>query len=245
MKDLIALLTRRLAIAKGVDRLTTMNGEPLPCEDKKKLYDFYENYNGTIPGMIISQEEMPSDSNAPKKPTDARKEVNPKDVYDELSRIDCPFDLDEESINNKIDLLKRKIELGDDQRYTKKQMEGMIDCLQYRKQYKEHEGFFSKFGYTNQEKIDNLLKEYKLSMQKSTLFIPEFPESAVKIMEMYSEHVDAITGKKPVFYVIAKPETFKKKYEKHDPILLVQSPFGFCWQILGAWDDELTVLEEL
>ena len=31
----------------------------------------------------------------------------------------------------------------------------------------------------------------------------------------------------------------------NNPILLVQSPFGIYWQILGAWDKELVLLEEL
>ena len=51
--------------------------------------------------------------------------------------------------------------------------------------------------------------------------------------------------KKPVFYVIAEPDKFRKAYEKRDPILLVQSPFGFYWQILGAWDKEMILLSEL
>jgi hypothetical protein len=45
--------------------------------------------------------------------------------------------------------------------------------------------------------------------------------------------------------VIAEPDKFRKAYEKRDPILLVQSPFGFYWQILGAWDKEMMLLSEL
>ena len=40
-------------------------------------------------------------------------------------------------------------------------------------------------------------------------------------------------------------QLFRKAYEKRDPILLAQSPFGFYWQILGAWDKEMLLLGEL
>jgi hypothetical protein len=57
--------------------------------------------------------------------------------------------------------------------------------------------------------------------------------------------MEELCGKKPVFYVIAEPDKFRKAYERRDPILLVQSPFGFYWQILGAWDKEMILLSEL
>ena len=47
------------------------------------------------------------------------------------------------------------------------------------------------------------------------------------------------------FYSIAEKEMFNDEYKRNDPILLVQSPFGIYWQILGAWDKELVLLEEL
>ena len=38
---------------------------------------------------------------------------------------------------------------------------------------------------------------------------------------------------------------FEKQYERRDPILLAQSPFGFYYHILGAWDTEMLYLPEL
>lgn len=64
-------------------------------------------------------------------------------------------------------------------------------------------------------------------------------------MEDYNEYVEKITGKKAVFYIIAREEDFEKSYEKRDPILLAQSPFSFVWHILGAWDEEMMLLSEL
>ncbi len=82
-------------------------------------------------------------------------------------------------------------------------------------------------------------------MKTSDIFVPEFPDDAIKIMKSYTDKMALICNKKPVFYVIAEEKDFQKKYEKRDPILLVQSPFGFYWQILGAWDKEMLLLSEL
>ena len=82
-------------------------------------------------------------------------------------------------------------------------------------------------------------------MKSSDIFIPEFPDDAIKLMKEYTENMLLICKKKPIFYVIAEPDKFKEAYAKRDPILLVQSPFGFYWQILGAWDKEMLLLSEL
>ena len=82
-------------------------------------------------------------------------------------------------------------------------------------------------------------------MNTSDLFVPEFPDDAIAVMKQYTDNMMKLCKKKPVFYVIAEPDKFRKAYEKRDPILLVQSPFGFYWQILGAWDKEMMLLSEL
>ena len=82
-------------------------------------------------------------------------------------------------------------------------------------------------------------------MKTSDIFIPEFPDEAIKAMTDYTEKMEAVCGKKPVFYVIAEHDKFKEAFKKRDPILLVQSPFGFFWQIIGAWDKEMILLSEL
>ena len=82
-------------------------------------------------------------------------------------------------------------------------------------------------------------------MKSTDLFIPTFPTEAIEIMDKYEKKVNELCNKRPVFYVIAENEMFKKEFQRNDPILLVQSPFGVYWQILGAWDKEILLLEEL
>lgn len=175
-------------------------------------------------------------------PEDTRKEAKPVDVVAELETVPTPFTM--EGLDEKIELFKAKKKLST-QRYANAQIKGFLKRLENRKSYVENIEFYSKFQNTTDAMIDKLLDKYKLEMNESELFIPTFPKDATEVMVKYSEVTEKITGEKPVFYVIAEEKDFKKKREKLDPILLVQSPFGFYWQILGAWDKEMFLLIEL
>lgn len=176
------------------------------------------------------------------KSTPTKIKVKPVDVLKELETIPTPFSL--ALLDEKIEILKDKSKLIV-QHYAKREVDALIIRLQNRKKFTEHRAFFDRFDNTTDEKIDKLLAKYDLVMKTSDIFIPEFPDDAIATMKAYTEKMALICDKKPVFYVIAEPHLFKKAYEKRDPILLVQSPFGFYWQIIGAYDKELLLLCEL
>ena len=168
--------------------------------------------------------------------------VKPKDVLHELETIPTPFSLT--LLDEKIKILKDKASLIT-QQYSKREVEALIERVENRKKYLKHKQFFDAFENTTDEKIEALLNKHGLVMKTSDIFIPEFPDDAIKVMKAYEEKMKEICNKKPVFYVIAQKELFKEAFKKRDPILLVQSPFGFYWQILGAWDEEMLILHEL
>jgi len=213
----------------------------------KYLFDFknyasdYRNAGGTgfINGSIVTGGEVGNESfdTTPKKVV-----VKPVDVLNELETVPTPFSL--ALLDDKISILKEKSKLIV-QHYAKREVNALIERLENRKKYVDNKEFFDKFQNTTDEKIDKLLGKYKLVMKSSDIFVPEFPDDAINIMKEYTEKMDLICGKKPIFYVIAEEANFKKAYEKRDPILLVQSPFGFYYQILGAWDKEMLLLSEL
>lgn len=213
-------------------------------EIEKSMYDFYEDFAGQVETVnrawLSSDMTLTVDSLG--HPVDPRKSEKPISVLKELETIPTPFSC--EKLDEKIELFKDKNRLSN-QRFAKDQIEGFIQRLENRKKYKSVFEFYNKFPNTNDEKIDNLLDKYKLVMKKSHLFVPTFPKEAIEIMKEYSEMTKKVTNEKPVFYVIAEEKDFKKKEKKLDPILLVQSPFGFFWQILGAWDKEMLLLHEL
>lgn len=205
------------------------------------MYDFYQNYNGSLEQNVIPWVESSQGSVAP---VDDRVVATPLAVMGELETIPTPFNSNDAALEEKISTLKDKTLLLN-QRYAKQQIEGLIKRLENRKRYKEQFEFYGSFPNTTDQKIDDLLKKYKLEIKQSDLFVPTFPKEAVDIMKKYTEITKKITGEKPVFYVIAEHADFVKKMQKLDPILLAQSPFGFFWQILGAWDKEMLLLSEL
>jgi hypothetical protein len=219
--------------------------------DGSFLFDFknyqseYSNINNTsISTFFINRSDSSESDNDSKSSGSVRKkiEVKPIDVLNELETIPTPWTLS--NLDDKIEVLEYKRDLIT-QKYSRREVEAMIERLHNRKKWDKHRIFFEGFQNTTDEKIEKLLNKYDLVMKTSDLFVPEFPDIAISIMKSYTDEVMSICKKKPVFYVIAEPDKFRKAYEKRDPILLVQSPFGFYWQILGAWDKEMILLSEL
>lgn len=205
------------------------------------LFDFklgYRNQGNTAPINMPTGNQNEGDSE--EKTTKIR--VKPVDVFNELERT--PKGIDLELLDEKIAILKDKIKFIK-QYYTKREVDAMIERLEFRKKYDEYKDFFNQFDNTDELKIKKFTHTHDLVMETADIFIPDFPNDAIEIMKSYDEKVVELTGKKPVFYVIAEKELFDYSYDKRDPILLVQSPFGFYYQILGAWDKELMYLSEL
>ena len=212
------------------------------CEmEEVYLFDFM-NWQGEVlmnaPALAIGGSGVIDSTNA----QPSKIKIKPIDVLKELELIPTPFNL--ALIDDKIQILRDKAKLIK-QNYSRREVEGLIERMENRKKYNEFKEYFEQFPNTNDEKIDAILEKYELVMKTSDIFIPEFPDVAIKTMTEYIEKVKAVCGKAPIFYVIAEVSQFKKAYEKRDPILLVQSPFGFYWQILGAWDKEMILLSEL
>jgi hypothetical protein len=222
------------------------NALPSSGLDDTFLFDF-KNYQSQYTGVAMNSfisvgGASDSDSEESSKETSRKIAVKPKDVLNELETIPTPWTLS--NLDDKIEVLKYKADLIT-QNYSKREVQGLIERLENRKQWHKFKNFFQEFQNTTDEKIDALLDNYDLVMKTSDLFIPEFPDDAIAVMKKYTDNMQKLCKKKPVFYVIAEPDKFKKAYEKRDPILLVQSPFGFYWQILGAWDEEMVLLSEL
>lgn len=169
--------------------------------------------------------------------------IKPIDVVDELERM--PDAISMENLEEKIITFKMREKFIRNNSYSKKECIDMLCRLENRRKYSTFKDFFEKFDYTTTEKISKLTSKYELVLKSTDLFIPTFPAEAIQIMHDYEAKTIELCNKKPVFYVIAENEKFKKEFDRNDPILLVQSPFGVYWQILGAWDKEILLLEEL
>jgi len=248
------------AIIKFIPEIRKMMRQPVDATMDSdgviigQMYDFVKAHDNSI--MVGGWDQPDADAGAmgvnpsfgdPDREQGAnnkqqRIKIKPKEVCDQLET--CPTPWSNKDLDKNIAMFKDKSLLSN-QRFVSAQIEGMIKRLENRKKYPEVAKFYEAFPNTTDYAIDALLQKYKLVLQESTLFIPTFPDEATRVMKEYSVITEKLTKEKPVFYVIAEETDFREKQKRLDPILLAQSPFGFYWQILGAWDKEMILLSEL
>jgi hypothetical protein len=189
------------------------------------------------------------------KTIDQTDMISPKQAFLELQT--CPPPLQVQDLDKVIDRYVKIYDLirVDGSRGVRETTTDVIERLRARKKYVEDpaiQEFFAKFKCTSDAHINALLDKPELAHLKlgpADDFIPEMPADALEKMLAYSDKVVEVTGSKPVFYLIAKSNDFKKiagKRKDRDPILLVQAPFGFYWQIIGAWGvDDMILVNDL
>lgn len=183
--------------------------------------------------------------------------LTPKAVYEakSLNANDFKFGTDEEYLSATITECKKKQELlpkppkGETYGATfhaGKEIASIIERLENRRKLSGVKAVVESYPHTTSELINDVMEHHKnLRFKPAAEFVPDFPTDAIKAMKEYDDMCMKVCGKKAVFYVIAQSKDFEKVAKRRDPILLAQSPFGFFWQILGAWDEEMMYLGDL
>ena len=187
---------------------------------------------------------------------DERKSIEPKAVFEELKKNtpEVDFrDLDEKIkvVSERINVLKEHMTEDHlrDEHMT-------LFYLKNRKTYlKTHFKNPIDWATTNRDAVDDLCKTYKLRVVAIKQYYTLIPKEGIKEMERYTKAYKAITGDNPIFELIikdadvkteeGKKEVEKQKKKDRDPILLANSPFGNALFVLGAWDDEVEVVDEI
>ncbi len=206
-------------------------------------------------------------TNEVKAPTGPQKKsMTAKEVYkcEALNKNKFSFGVDAKYITKVVEELNAKLNLypthkkekrgenylgspeGGATHYGKEELLSMIERMENRRQINKFKTVFEKYPYTNSTLIGKVLSENKaLRCKLANDFVPDFPSDAVKSMKEYNDMCVDLCNKKTNFYVIANQEDFGEVNRRRDPILLAQSPFGFFWQILGAWDETMIYLGDL
>jgi hypothetical protein len=218
------------------------------------------------PGVLTQL--ITSNAEPDKKPVlPATPQLTPKEIYvaKTLNLPEFALKADQEYISEQVFLLKqklgllpapetkrkglRRVSVGDTyarDTYARQEMTRMITCLENRRKLHLFEDNFNEWPSTTNDAIRKLLSEQThLFASEVTAMLPDLPKDAVNAITDYTQLVDKLCGYKPVFYLIAPKKAQDEVQRKRDPILLAQSPFGQYWQILGAWDEEVTFLDEL
>lgn len=202
--------------------------------------------NITSGAMIATTSQKPASKPKPPKP-----EITPKKLYQLKALNDNGFELktDPKYVDEQLVTFKEKVSLYKDKSSDYRgynEISSILVRLENRKKYPKHRKFFEEFPYTTTEKIDRLVKGHNhLRFGSVDSFMADMPKEAVDVMKRYTDTTVALCDKKPIFYIVANKKDFEKRQGRRDPILVVQSPFAHVWQILGAWDEEMMLLDDL
>lgn len=176
-----------------------------------------------------------------------RKSVKPIDVFSEIKDATTP-ETSFENLDQKIKVVKERISvlkehlkeehLGDEYR--------TLFYLENRKKYlTTRKKTPLDWATTTQDAVDDLCKRYKLKVVPLKQYYTLVPEEGIKEIDRYTKSYEAITGDKPIFELVIKDEPKETKKKDRDPILLANSPLGNFLFILGAWDDEVAIVDEI
>lgn len=180
-----------------------------------------------------------------------RKKVEPKEVFDEIKREtpEISFENLEEKIKvvtERINILKEH--LGENHLRDEHQaLFYLKNRLTYLKTMKKAP---LDWAMTTQEAVDDLCKRYQLRVVPLKQYYTLVPKDGVREMDRYTKAYKAITGDNPIFELIIKDSDIKEEKKEQrkkdrDPIMVANSPLGDFLFIIGVWDDEVEIVDEI
>jgi hypothetical protein len=181
--------------------------------------------------------------NAPRK----RLAVKPVKLFRELMCDEPKFKLGDidaqiKFVERRRNLLREELGVG-----TGDEEEALIYLRARKKLLKKEHNF--KWAVTKNSLIKSLCEKYAVSLVSFEAYSKTIPMEAVRELELYLKEHKKYTDAKPVLKLIiddAPPPGKQQSAErKKDPILLASSPFGAWWFILGAWDKEVAIVDDL
>lgn len=189
-------------------------------------------------------------SNQPGQPSDQRKAVEPKEVFDEIKAENTP-EVSFENLDEKIAVVEERIGILK-QHLDEGHLTDEHRALFYLKNRRAYLDTRKKnpmdWALTTEEAVDDLCKRYKLKIVPLKQFYTLVPKEGLKEMDRYTKAYKAITGDVPIYELVVKdtqPAAEERKKKDRDPILLANSPFGNHMFILGVWDEEVAVVDEI
>jgi hypothetical protein len=171
--------------------------------------------------------------------SDARIVAKPVDVVKEIITETPEIMLDD--LPKQINIVRRRIRILREQNINPFDELEAMNFLKARQKYKKHIKLFG-WAITNMATIDALCKKYKVQFVNFGSYHKVVPNEALDELEKYLEAYRSVRNDEPVLKLIVDqggPE------HRRDPILLASSPWSRAYYILGAWDKEVAIIEEL
>ena len=173
---------------------------------------------------------------------DQRIQKKPVEVYEEIISDTKP-DIDCTNLDEKIKMVKERILVL--KRYlgrTEPVDENIaLGFLNARKKLLKSKAKFD-WQITTKDKIEDLCNKYKVKLVGFSGFYKSMPTEALTELDNFVEQYEKVSDEEPNIFLIIDDGG---KEHKKDPILLVNSPFGNWYYVLGAWDKEIEIVDKL
>lgn len=204
-------------------------------------YDYAVNpvaIGGTINSMSASAlfdtvKDMPTDLREEKKPVQIVGEIVAKQPEIQTGGLKEQIKI----VEARLKVLKRYGGQTGDETLA-------LQFLKARRKYAKTEKLFKDWPITTDEMIQNLVKKYKVQFVSFYGYSKSLPIQATEQLEKFGNAWEKVVDddSKPDLRMITD---YKGTEHKKDPILLAASPFGAWWHILGAWDEEVKIVDDL
>lgn len=181
-----------------------------------------------------------------KKKEDERKDIEPIQVFAEMKK-ETP-DISFADLEPKIKAVKERMSILEqhlspehlkDEMRTLWYLENRLKYLKTRKKNPID------WAMTTRPAIEDLCKRYKLKTVPLKQYYTLVPKEGLAELERYTKAYAAVTGDNPIFELVIKDKPEETRKKDRDPILLANSPLGNFMMILGAWDDEVEIVDEI
>jgi len=175
---------------------------------------------------------------------DLRIEKKPVEIVSEIMTPEPVFDV--AKIEDQIRIVEWRIKVVeryhgdvDDEKQALRYLKARAKWLKYGKKFT--------WPIATNELIAKLISTYKLENVSFREYAKNVPLEATIELEKFGAAWDLVMGKErqPDVRLIVGYIPPEKKPVKKDPILLVTSPFGNWWYILGAWDKEVEIVDQI
>lgn len=170
-----------------------------------------------------------------KKPVEVFKEIISEIPQFNVANLDEQIKLVKYRMKVLKDHLNGGIELSDERE--------ALGFLEARKKYGKYKHLFQ-WGVATFSGVKNLCEKYEVSFVDMGSYYKTMPMEAIDQLEKYSAVYEKVRNDHPVLKLIIEAGPEKPEVKK-DPILLASSPFGRWWYILGAWDKEVEIVDDL
>ena len=176
----------------------------------------------------------------PKSSTeDKREEKRPVDIVHEIIAEEPKMNLT--NLKAQIRLVEKRKKILEETHANTGDETLALTFLEARKKFLKYHSLFQ-WQVTTREKIQQLCAKYKVQQVVFASFSRNVPMEAIEELEKYLEAYAKVTDRGPSLTLIIDAGG---KETKKDPILLAGSPFGTWYYILGAWDKEVEIVDDL